>query len=153
MTRLLLLLLLTTVALPPITGLVAVLSGFGDPWGMGSKDPLGIFVSAALPVLVPGIYQIVAWPLTFGVALLLVPLAALRQGRWYLLVLLLYLAAIVAAWLFNWATAPDYLNALIDGRSYVPGRLNSNLWKLGVFLLTDSAMAAAAVTWWYLRRP
>jgi hypothetical protein len=37
--------------------------------------------------------------------------------------LLLYLAVITAAWLFHWARAPAYLSTLIDGRSYIPGRL------------------------------
>lgn len=138
--------------LPPITGLVAVVSGFGDPWGMGSKDLWGVFLTAALPILPPGLYQILAWPLTYGVALLLVPVAGIGRGRWYVLPLLLYLAVITAAWSFTWATAPDYLNVLIDGKSYLPGRLNSNVWKFGIYFLTDGLLAAAAIVWWYLRR-
>lgn len=152
MLRLLKLLLLTTLLLPLITGTLAVALGFGDPWGMGSNDPWGIFVTAALPILPPGLYQILAWPLTYGVALLLVPLAAAGRGQWYAGALLLYLAALAITWAFNWAMAPDNLNALIDGTSYVPGRLNSTLRKLGIYLLTDSALAAATIAWWRWRR-
>lgn len=54
MLRLLKLLLIATLLLPLLTGVLAVSLGFGDPWGMGSKDPWGIFLTAALPVLVPG---------------------------------------------------------------------------------------------------
>ena len=66
MLRLLKLLLVATFLLPVLTGVLAVSLGFGDSWGMGSKDPWGIFMTAALPFLVPGLYQIYAWPPTFG---------------------------------------------------------------------------------------
>lgn len=144
--------MLTTLLLPLATGTLAVALGFGDTWGMGSKDPLGTFITAALPILPPGLYQILAWPLTYGVALLFVPLAAVGKGQWYVFAMLVYLAALAAAWSFNWVTAPDYLNLLIDGASYVPGRLNSNLRKFGVYLLTDSAFVAVTVVWWRWRR-
>ncbi len=151
MGRLLILLLVATLLLPLATGSVAVVSGFGDPWGMGAKNPWGVFVTAALPILPPGFYQVLAWPLTFGIALLLSPLALLQRRMAYPMVVLPILAAIAGGWLYGWTIAPDYLNTLLDGKSYVPGRLNSNLWKFGVLLLTDAAVVSAAVGWWYWR--
>lgn len=151
MKRLLTLLLVTTLLLPLVTGSVAVLSGFGDPWGMGGKDPFGVFVTAALPILPPGLYQVVAWPLTYGVALLLSPLALLRRRGIYLTAVLAFLLVIAGSWLIGWTLAPDQVNMLLEGRSYMPGRLNSGLWKLGVYLLTDAAVLAATVSWWLWR--
>jgi hypothetical protein len=152
MLRLLKLLLLTTLLLPLLTGALAVSLGFGDPWGMGSKDPWGIFMTAALPFLVPGIYQIYVWPPTLGVAILLSPLVAVGKGKWYVGALLAYLAALATAWSFAWATKPDYLNLLSEGRSYNPGQLVSTVWKIGIYLLADCASAAAAIAWWRWRR-
>jgi len=152
MLRLLKLLLLATLLLPLLTGTLAVALGFGDTWGMGSNDPIATFVTAALPILPPGLYQVLAWPATFGVAFLLAPLAAVSRGQWYTGTLLLYLAALVVACAVAWGISPDHLNALIDGTSYVPGRLNSTPRKLGVFVLADSVAAAAAVAWWQWRR-
>ena len=151
MKRLLKLLLITTVLLPLATGTVAILAGFGDPWGMGGNDPYGIFVTAALPIMPPGLYQIMAWPLTYGIALLLSPLALLKRRDLYLTAMLLLLAGIVGSWLLGWTLAPDGVNILLDGKSYVPGRLNSNLWKFGVYLLTDAAVLGATVCWWLWR--
>ena len=151
MKRLLKLLLITTLVLPLATGAVAVLSGFGDPWGMGAKNPMGVFVTAALPVFIPGLYQVLAWPLTYGVALALSPLALLRRRWFYLIAVLLYLAAISGFWLLGWVLAPDRLDVIFDGKSYVPGRLDSNTWKLGVYLLTDSVLLAVTTLWWFWR--
>jgi hypothetical protein len=151
MGRVLTLLLIATVLLPLATGTVAVVAGFGDPWGMGAKNPWGVFVTAALPILPPGFYQVLAWPLTFGIALLLSPLALLRRRMTYPMVVLPILAAIAGGWLYGWIIAPDYLNTLLDGKSYVPGRLNSDLWKFGVLLLTDAAVVSAALGWWCWR--
>lgn len=152
MLRLLKLLLLTTLLLPLLTGALAVALGFGDPWGMGSKDPWGIFMTAALPVLVPGIYQIYAWPPTFGVAILLSPIVVVGKRDWYVGALLAYLAALAIAWSFAWATAPDYLNLLIEGRSYTPGELVRTVRKIGIYLLADCVSAAVAISWWRWRR-
>ena len=152
MLRLLKLLLVATFLLPVLTGVLAVSLGFGDPWGMGSKDAWGIFLTAALPFLVPGIYQVYAWPPTFGVAILFSPLAAVGKGNGYVGVLLTYLIVLAAAWSFAWATAPDELNRLIEGRSYAPGQLVSTVWKIGIYLLADCASAAAAIAWWRWRR-
>ena len=152
MPRLLKYLFVATLMLPPITGMVAVISGFADPWGMGNNDPVGVFVSAALPILPPGLIQWYTWPMTFGVALLLSPLALMQRRKWYMLILLLYLAALTAGWSFGWAFAPDYLNAMIDGKSYVVDALNRSTWRFGVFLLTDSALLAATVVLWILRK-
>lgn len=152
MLRLLKLLLLTTLLLPLLTGALAVGLGFGDPWGMGSKDPWGIFITAALPFLVPGIYQVYVWPLTFGVAILLSPIIAVGKSRWYVGALLTYLAALATVWSFAWATTPDYLNLLIEGRSYNPGHLVSTVRKIGIYLLADSASAAVAIAWWRWRQ-
>lgn len=151
MKRLLKLLFITTLMLPLATGTVAVMSGFGDPWGMGATDPWGVFVTAALPILPPGLYQLLAWPLTYGVAVLMSPLALLRRRQYYLIAVLLYLAAISGFWLSGWVLAPDYLNVTFAAQSYVPGRLNSGLWKFGVYLLTDSALLAATTSWWFWR--
>lgn len=151
MKRLLKLLFVTTLMLPPIIGAVAVMSGFGDPWGMGATDPWGVFVTAALPILPPGLYQLLAWPLTYGVAVLMSPLALLRRRQYYLIAVLLYLAAISGFWLHGWVLAPDHLNMMFDPQSYVPGRLNSGLWKFGVYLLTDSVLLAATASWWFWR--
>lgn len=152
MKRLLKLLLVTTLMLPPITGAVAVLSGFGDPWGMGARDPLGVFVTAALPILPPGIYQWLTWPLTYGVAIVLSPLALLQRRHYYLVTVLLYLAVISAGWLLAWTLDPDRLNVMLDPTSYIPGRLNSGVRKIGVYLLTDSGLLAAAISWWFWRK-
>ena len=151
MQRLLKLLLLTTALLPLATGTMAILAGFGDPWGMGGKDPCGIFITAALPILPPGLYQIMAWPLTYGFALLMSPLALLKRRGLYPAAMLLFLAGIAGSWLLGWTLAPDYVNISLDGKSYVPGRLNSNLWKFGMYLLTDAAVLCATVCWWFWR--
>lgn len=151
MKRLLKYLLITTALLPLATGTVAVLAGFGDPWGMGGKDAYGVFVTAALPILPPGLYQIMAWPLTYGVALLLSPLALLQRRGLYLTAVLLFLAGIVGSWLLGWTLVPDRVNILLDGKSYVSGRLNSGLWKFGVYLLTDAAVLGTTVCWWLWR--
>lgn len=151
MRRLLKMLLVATLLLPLATGSVAVLSGFGDPWGMGAQNPWGVFVTAALPILPPGLYQVLAWPLTFGVALLLSPLALLQRRMPYAITVLTILAAMSGGWLLAWIFAPEYLNTLLDGRSYLPGRLNSNLWKFGLLLLTDAAVLGATVGWWCWR--
>jgi hypothetical protein len=145
-------LFVTTLALPPLTGLVAVLSGFGDPWGMGSKDPVGIFITAALPILPPGLYQLLAWPLTYGVGLLLAPLALLKRRSYYLLAVLVYIAAIGGGWILGWILSPDRVDVLLDGISYMPGCLNSNLWKFGIYLLTDAFVLATTASWWSWRR-
>ena len=151
MKRLLKLLAIATLLLPVITGLVAVFSGFGDPWGMGAKDPRGVFITAALPFLIPGFLQVFAWPLTFGIALLLSPLALLRKRLVYFIAILLIIAPMCGAWLMGWILDPDYLDTLFGGRSYVPGRLDSGTWKFGVYLLTDAAVLFAVVGWWFLR--
>jgi len=151
MRRLLKMLLVATLLLPLAAGSVAVLSGFGDPWGMGAQNPWGVFVTAALPILPPGLYQMLAWPLTFGVALLLSPLALLQRQVPYAITILTILAAMSGGWLLAWTFAPEYLNTLLDGRSYVPGRLNSNLRKFGVLLITDAAVLGATVSWWCWR--
>ena len=151
MKRLLKLLLVATLLLPLATGLVAVVLDFGDPWGMGANDPWGVFLSAALPILAPGVYQVSAWPLTFGVAILLSPLALFRRRKFYLIAILLVLAGIVGAWLLCWTLAPDYLNTLLDGKTYVPGHLNSSAWKFGMYLLTDATVLSVTVAWWFWR--
>lgn len=153
MKRLLKLLFVTTLVLPLIIGTVAVLSGFGDPWGMGAKNPGGVFITAALPILPPGLYQLLAWPLTYGVAVLVSPLALLRRRQYYLIAVLLYLAAISGFWLHGWVLAPDHLNMMFNPQSYMePGRLNDGPWKFGVYLLTDTAVLVAAVSWWFWRK-
>jgi hypothetical protein len=151
MRRLLKLLFVATLLLPLAAGSVAVLSDFGDPWGMGAQNPWGVFVTAALPILPPGLYQVLAWPLTFGIALLLSPLALLQRRMPYAIAILTILAAMSGAWMLAWTFAPEYVNTLLDGRSYVPGRLNSDLWKFGVLLLTDAAVLGATVGWWCWR--
>lgn len=85
-------------------------------------------------------------------AILLSPLGAAGTGTGYVATLLTYLAALVTAWSCAWATAPDHLNLLIEGRSYNPGQLVSTVWKIGIYLLADSASAAAAIAWWRWRR-
>ena len=151
MKRLLKLLLVATLLLPLATGSVAVVSGFGDPWGMGARDPWGVFVTAALPILPPGLYQLLAWPLTFGIAILLSPLALFRKRQFYLIAVLPILAAMGGAWLLGWTLAPEYLNTLLDDRTYVPGKLNSGVWKFGMYLLTNVAVLSAIVSWWFWR--
>jgi len=151
MKQLLKLLLLTTPILPILTGLLALWFGFGDPWGMGSKDPLGIFVTAALPILPPGLYQLLAWPLTYGVAVLLAPLALLQRRRYYLIGILIYIATVGGGWMLGWILFPDRIDVILDGKSYIPGRLNSNLWKFGIYLLTDAVLITVAVSWWSWR--
>ncbi len=42
---------------------------------------------------------------------------------------------------------------IFDGQSYVPGQLNSGLWKLGVYLLTYCAVLTVTVLWWFFREP
>lgn len=152
MTRLLKLLFVTTLLLFPIMGLVAVLAGFGDPWGMGSKSPAGVFVTAALPILPPGLYHLVAWPLTFGVALLMSLLVLLHRPRAYLVAVLAYLIALSLGWLLGWTLDPELLNRVLDGQTYVAGRLNRGVWKLGVYLLVDAALLAGALAWWFRTR-
>ena len=71
--------------------------------GMGGNDPYGIFVTAALPILPPGLYQILAWPLTYGIALLLSPLALLKRRGLYLTAMLLLLAGSAGSWLLGWS--------------------------------------------------
>lgn len=122
--RLLKYLFVATLVLPLIAGMVAVISGFSDPWGMGNKDPLGIFVTAALPILPPGLMQWFTWPMTFGVALLLSPLALMQRRQWYVLFLLVYLTALAGGWLLCATLTPEYLNSIVDGKSYVAGTLN-----------------------------
>lgn len=151
MKRLLKLLVIATLLLPLVTGSVAVISGFGDPWGMGARNPWGVFMTAALPFLVPGFSQVFAWPLTFGIAILLSPLALFRKRMLYLIAILLILAPMCGAWLLGWMLAPDYLDTLFGGRSYVPGQLDSGTWKFGVYLLTDAAVLYATVGWWFWR--
>jgi len=151
MTRLLKLLLVATLLLPLATGLVAVVFEFGDPWGMGAESAWGVFLTAALPFLVPGIYQVSAWPLTFGVAIVLSPLALLRRRTSCLIATLLVLTGMVSVWLLGWILAPDYLNTLFDGKTYVRGHLNSGVWKFGMYLLTDATVLSAAVSWWFCR--
>jgi hypothetical protein len=151
MKRLLKLLLITTGLLPLATGTAAIIAGFGDPWGMGDKNLYGIFITAALPILPPGLYQILAWPLTYGIAFLLSPLALLKQRGLYPTAMLLLLTGIARCWLIGWTLAPDRVNMLLDGKSYVPGRLNSNLWKFGVYLLTDAVVLDATICWWFWR--
>ncbi|NJD86496.1 MAG: hypothetical protein FIB05_00600 [Betaproteobacteria bacterium] len=151
MLRLLAALFLATLVLPFATGSLALLAGFGDPWGMGARDPLGIFISAAVPVTVPGIYQIVAWPATFGLALVLSPLVAFRLDRPYRIALLTYLGVIAIAWLACWRWAPEILNDLVDNATFQPGRLNKNVWKFGLYLLVDAAVLAIAVLAWRRR--
>jgi hypothetical protein len=150
MKSLLKLLLLTTILLPVISGTVAVLSGFDDPWGMGNKDAAGIFVTAALPILPPGLYQILSWPLTYGVAILISPLLFINR-RYYLITVLLYLAVISFIWLLGWKFYPDTLNTVFDRQTVVPGHLNRGVWKFGVYLLTDAGILAAAVCRWFRR--
>ena len=151
MKRLLKLLLASTLVLPVVTGFVAVLAKFGDPWGMGSSDPLGVFITAALPILPPGAYQFLAWPLAYGLALLLSPLALRPRRRDYLDATLACLGLACAGWTIAWALAPDWLNARFGHPSVIPGSLNSPLRKFGVILLTDAAFLAATVSWWYWR--
>jgi hypothetical protein len=150
MKSLLKLLLLTTILLPVILGAVAVLSGFDDPWGMGNKDAAGIFVTAALPVMPPGLYHLLSWPLTYGVVLLLSPVLFINR-RYYLTAALLYLAVISLTWLLGWKFYPDTLNRVFDRQTVVPGHLNRGVWKFGVYLLTDAGVLAAAVWWWFWR--
>ena len=151
MIRLLGVLLLASLVLPIATGVLALAAGFGDPWGMGNRDPVGIFVTAALPVTVPGIYQIFAWPATFGVALALSPLAAFGKDRLYRIDVLAYLGAIALAWIACWRWAPEFLNGLFDLSTLRPGRLESSVWKVGLFLLVDAAILAIAVLAWRRR--
>lgn len=149
MKRLLKILFITTLALPLITGAIAVLAKFGDPWGMGADNPWGVFITAALPLLPPGLYQVFIWPLTYGVAIVLTPLALLQRRLFYLIPVLFYLIAISTFWTFNWLFAPEYLNAMFDGATYQPGYLNRGLRKIGVLLLTDSTLLVASILWWF----
>ncbi len=64
---------------------------------------------------------------------------------------LLYLAAISGFWLLGRVLAPDRFDVLFDGKSYVPGRLDSNTWKFGVYLLTDTVLLAVTTLWWFWR--
>lgn len=150
MSRLIKLLLISSLLLPFATGTVAVVADFGDPWGMGNNDPVAEFFSAVLPVTSPGFFQFWLWPLTYGVALLLSPLTFLRQQRYYAIALLLYLTVLSGGWLFGWAFAPDLLNG---PHAYAHGRLDQQTWKFGLMLLTDAALLAVTVGWWYWRRP
>ena len=151
MKRLLSLIVIATLLLQLVTGSVAVISGFGDPWGMGARNPWGVFMTAALPLFVPGFSQVFAWPLTFGIAILLSPLALFGRRKLYLIAILLILAPMCGAWLLGWMLAPDYLDTLIGGRSYVPGQLDSGTWKFGVYLLTHAAILYATVSWLFWR--
>ncbi len=151
MIRLLGVLFLATLVLPIATGVLALAAGFGDPWGMGNRDPVAIFISAALPVTVPGIHQFFAWPATFGVALALSPLAAFGKDRLYRLAMLTYLGALALAWIACWQWAPEFMNGLVDLSTFQPGRLNESVRKLGLYLLVDAAILAIAVLAWRRR--
>jgi len=151
MKRLIKLLFLTTLLVPPVAGMVAVFSGFHDTWGMGSKDPVGIFVMAALPLLPPGMYQWVAWPLTYGVAMLLSPLALLRMRNVYAMVMLTYLAVVAGGWLLGWLLNPVLLNEFFGYQTFQAGQLSNRLWEFGILLLTDAAVLAVTVSWWRWR--
>jgi len=151
MVRLLGILFLATLVAPIAMGAVALAAGFGDPWGTGNRDPVGIFVTAALPVTVPGVYQFFAWPATFGVALALSPLAAFGKDRLYRVAILTYLGAIALSWIACWWLAPEFLNGLVDLSTFRPGRLNTGVWKLGLYLLVDAAIVAIAISMWRRR--
>lgn len=118
---------------------------------MGGNDPWGIFVTAALPMLPPGLYQAWAWPLTYGVAILLSPLVLFQQRLYYLIAVRLYLAALSRIWLIGLSLNPDLLNVTFNDTSYARGQLNSGLRKFGVYLLTDATLLAAAASWWFWR--
>ena len=144
-------LMLMTLALPLITGIVALLLGFGDPWGMGAQDPWGVFVTAALPILPPGLWQVLAWPMTFGVAVLLSPVARWRPG-YYIGIVLTYLALVAGAWLVLAWLDPDVVDQWVSGSSYDPGQLDKRSFQFGVYLLADAGVLGAGLTWWYRRR-
>lgn len=149
MKRLLKMLSISTLVLPLFTGAVAVIAKFGDPWGMGADDPWGIFLSAALPILVPGYYQIFIWPITYGVAVLLSPLVLVRQKMYFLIPVSIYLIFISTFWVFNWLFSYDNLNLLLDGQTYQPGNLNHGVKKIGIMLLTNSALLLLTLVWWW----
>lgn len=149
MNRLLVTLLVTTILAPFAVGIMAVATGFGDPWGMGARNAWGVFMTAVLPVFPPGIYQIVAWPATFGVAFMLSPILFFGRPRHYMIAAMSYLAAVALGWLLAWKFAPDILNGTFDTQTFVRGRLNSNVWKFGVILLTYAGLLAAALLKWY----
>lgn len=151
MNRLLTTLLVATMLAPLAVGIVAVAAGFGDPWGMGAQSFWGVFMTAVLPVFPPGFYQVVAWPATFGVAFLLSPILFFGRPRHYMIAAMSYLAAISIGWVLAWKFNPDILNGMFDTQTFVPGRLNSNVWKFGVILLTDAALLALALLKWYWR--
>ncbi len=69
----------------------------------------------------------------------------------YLAAALLIVAPVCGAWILGWMLAPDYLDTLFGGKSYVPGRLDSDTWKFGVYALTDAAVLSAVVGWWFWR--
>ena len=151
MFRLLGLLFLGTILAPIATGILALAAGFGDPWGMGNPSRVAIFVSGAVPIIPPGINHVFAWPATFGVALVLSPLAAFGKDRLYRIAVFTYLGAIVLAWLAGWRWAPELLNGLVDLSTFQPGRLNKGVWQLGLFLMVDAALVAIAVLAWRRR--
>lgn len=151
MIRLLGILFLATLVAPIAMGAVALAAGFGDPWGMGNRDPVGIFVTAALPVTVPGVYQFFAWPATFGVALVLSPLAAFGKDRLYRIAVLTYLGAVALAWIACWRWMPEFLNGVFDFATFRPGHLDSRVWRVGLYLLVDAAIVAIAISMWRRR--
>ncbi len=153
MKRVLKYLFASTLLAPFAAGTAALIAGFGDPWGMGNKDPVGIFFTAALPVLPPGILQVLTWPATYGLALLASPLALLRRRRVYAIAVLAWLALLCGLWLYGWRADPDGLNWIVDGGSFRRGRLNSSTWKVGVILLAHSALLALTILLWLLREP
>lgn len=86
--RLFKLLCLGSLALPFITGGAAVILGYSEPWS-GDPTPSAVFAAYALPFPVAvGMLQWFYWPLTFGVAFLLL---AVRDPARYAGLLALYL--------------------------------------------------------------
>jgi hypothetical protein len=118
---------------------------------MGAQDRWGVFITAALPILPPGFYQLLTWPLTFGVALLLSPLALLRRRHHYLIAVCVYASAIGATWVLAWLFDPDRLNLLWGAPTYDPARLDSVVLKSGVILLTHISIVLVTVSLWFWR--
>ena len=62
------LLIFGSLVLPFVTGTIAVVGRYKDPWSGFEKPPLETFVNYALPIPVAmGCFQLICWPLTIGI--------------------------------------------------------------------------------------
>lgn len=93
------LLLWGSLALPLITGTIAMLGQYKDPWSGFVKSPQETFINYAIPFPVAaGCIQLVYWPLTIGAV---VALSYLKTTKMFLLSSSFILCAWVAFYCFD----------------------------------------------------